>query len=276
MERSVPSSESAPAHPTDAERFFFDNNGYLVLDRFLEPRLVEALGAAVQRAMSHRRSPGYTREHPTAFADQLEGPNRRIFHLLDEDPLFLEMLDYRPMMAYVRGLLNPQPHFHGCDAIDETAKAGHHGVGWHIDGIQDGFRNLKPHIPLLQLKVGFYLSDMTEPGQGNLTVIPGSHKALLDPDPKDLRREELFPGAVQLCGAPGTAFLFHNALWHTGGPWTRPGGRRVVLYYAYEHPWMLACAEQWRYPQAFLNSLSPDRRRLFHGFLFEPKEYRWG
>ena len=49
-----------------------------------------------------------------------------------------------------------------------------------------------------------------------------------------------------------------------------------MLYYGYEHPWMLACAEQWRYDQAFLQGLSPVQRRFFHGFVFDPPEYRWG
>ena len=145
-----------------------------------------------------------------------------------------------------------------------------------MDGIQDGFRLFRPHVPLLQLKVGFYLTDMSELNQGNLTLIPGSQKSLTEPDPEDRRRPELFPGALQVCGGPGTMFMFHNAVWHTGGPWTRLGGRRTILYYAYEHPWMLACAEQWRYGKAFLNALSPERRKFFHGFVLDPPEYRWG
>lgn len=263
-------------HPTQSERFFFDNNGYLVLEDFLSPEHVNGLLGALERAILRRRSPEYAREHPTAFTERLEGPNARIFHLLDEDPLFVDLMDHAPVMEYVRGLLNPMPHLHASDAIHEVERAPHHGVAWHIDGIQDGFRQLKPHIPLLQLKVGYYLSDMRRPGQGNLTVVPGSHKALVEPDAAQLKNPDLFPGAVQLCGGPGTAFMFHNALWHTGGPWTQPDGQRIVLYYGYEHPWMLACAEAWRYSPAFLNSLSSERRKFFHGFLFAPPEYRWG
>jgi ectoine hydroxylase-related dioxygenase (phytanoyl-CoA dioxygenase family) len=264
------------SHPTAGERFFFDNNGYLVLEDFLAPEHVAALIGAVERTIERRKSPDYKREHPTAFPDNLAGPNFRIFHLLDEDPLFLDLMDYGPMMEYVRGLFNPMPHNHATDVIYEVERAGYHGVGWHIDGIQDGFRHLKPHIPFLQFKIGYYLSDMSEPGQGNLTVVPASHKALVDPDPEDLRSPDLFPGAVQVCGGPGTAFFFHNALWHTGGPWTKADGKRIILYYSFEHPWMMACAEPWRYPQSFLNGLSPEQRKYFHGFLFEPKEYRWG
>ena len=57
---------------------------------------------------------------------------------------------------------------------------------------------------------------------------------------------------------------------------TRDGGVRMMLYFAYEHPWMIASQEHWGYPQEFYNRLSPEHRRLFHGFLFDPPEQRWG
>jgi hypothetical protein len=145
----------AMTHPTQAERFFFDNNGYLALEGFLPLDHTARLRVALERAIGRRSAPDYWREHPTAFPERLEGPNYRIFHLLDEDPLFLELMDYPPMMEYVRALLNPMPHIHATDAIFETERGPGHGVAWHIDGIQNGFRNLRPHIPLLQLKVGY-------------------------------------------------------------------------------------------------------------------------
>ena len=263
-------------HPTVAERFFFDTNGYLVLEDFLPADRTAALYGAVERVIARREAPGFAREHEPAFADRLDVPNKRVMHLLAEDPLFLEMLDYSPMLDYVHGLFNEMPHLHSTDAFYEVERGDYHGRGWHIDGIQDGFRNLKPHIPFLQFKVGYYLSDMSESDQGNLTLVPGSHKSYLDPDAKNLKNPELFPGALQVCGGPGTAVLFHNAMWHTPGPFTRAGGKRVMLYYGYEHPWMLACAEQWCYNPDFLQSLNENQRRFFHGFVFDPPEYRWG
>ena len=238
MSGSLEASSDSVA-PTRAERFFFDNNGYLILPNFLEPKHVNQLKDALDRAVRNRRQPGYRREHPTAYPDDLQGVNSRIFHLLDEDPRFLELMDYPPMMAYVRGLLSPRPHLHATDGIVEVECSAGHGAGWHTDG-QDGFRTLGAQIPLLQLKVGYYLSAMSAPNQGNLTLVPGSHKATLEPDQKDLRSSDLFPGTLQICGPPGTAVLFHNAVWHTGGPWMKPNGRRIMLYYAYEHPWMLS------------------------------------
>lgn len=93
---------------------------------------------------------------------------------------------------------------------------------------------------------------------------------------REQQKTDLFPGAVQICAPPGSAILFHNALWHSHGPWTRDDEARIMLYYAYEHPRMMASAEHWGYSRVFYNRLSQERRKLFHGFVFDPPEYRWG
>ena len=37
---------------------------------------------------------------------------------------------------------------------------------------------------MLELKIGYFLSDMTLPDQGNLMVVPGSHKTDFEPPRK--------------------------------------------------------------------------------------------
>lgn len=261
-------------HPTDSERFFFDTNGYLVLERFFAEDHVAGLLDTLNRVVALRRE-RQERGDPQTGRTTINGASTRIFYILGDDPQFLELLDYAPMMPYITGLLNEKPHHHASDAILEFDLKDR-GMGWHIDGHDKGYRGLGYPIPLLQLKIGYYLSDMTEPGQGNLCVIPGSHKTAFDPTPEDRQRTELFPGAVQICAPPGTAILFHNALWHSQGPCTRDGGQRIMLYYAYEHPWMVGSQEHWGYPKDFYKNLSPERRKLFHGFVFDPPEQRWG
>lgn len=260
--------------PTSTERFFFDNNGYLVLESFLEKDHIARLTETLERVIARRREL-QERGIPHTGMTHVKGDNTRIFYILNDDPMFLEMLDWPPIMPYVKGLLNERPHHHASDAIVEYGPKGR-GMGWHIDGHDNGYRGLGRPIPLLQLKIGYYLTDMTEPGCGNLCVVPGSHKALHAPNPEDLQRTELFSGAVQVCAPAGSAVLFHNALFHSAGPWTQDGGARIMLYYAYEHPWMIASQEHWGYSKDFYNRLSPERRKLFHGFLFDPPEHRWG
>lgn len=261
-------------NPTPAERFFFDNNGYLVLDRFLTEEHVARLLAVLQRVVGRRRAL-QERAEPHTGMTHVQGENTRIFYILDDDPAFLELVDWPPLWPYVTGLLNERPHHHASDAIVEYGPLDR-GMGWHQDGHDSAYRGLGSPIPLLQLKVGYYLTDMIEAGRGNLCVVPGSHKARYAPDPEDRKRTDLFPGALQLCAPSGSAILFHNALWHSQGPWTQSDGARIMLYYAYEHPWMIASQEHGGYPKEFYQRLSAERRRLFHGFLFDPPEQRWG
>ena len=142
---------------------------------------------------------------------------------------------------------------------------------WHLDGHDDGYRNLGTPIPLLQLKIGYYLSDMTQPGQGNLCVVPGSHKAASAPDREDLQQWGRSAGVTEICAPAGTAILFHNALWHSAGPSPATGwAARAMLYYAYEHPWMIASQEHWGYPSEFYNSLSPAPTQTVPRFSFRP------
>lgn len=273
--RTAESPAPSPA-PTQAERFFFDTFGYLVLENFLSADHVARLNAALSRVIEQRRVEHAQGKVKTGMTHIKGEKSTRIFYILGDDPLFLEMLDWPPIMPYVTTLLNPKPHHHASDAIVEvSSELNQRGLGWHIDGHDNGFRNLGRPVPLLQLKIGYYLSDMTEPNQGNLTLVPGSHKSNEEPDPADLK-QGLFPGAIQVCAPAGSAILFHNAIWHAGGPFTKPGGSRTMLYYAYEHPWMIASQEHWGYSPAFYNSLSPERRKLFHGFVFDPPEQRWG
>jgi hypothetical protein len=259
---------------TPSDRFFFDNNGYLLLENFLSPDHVARLTEALFRVFAQRRAL-LQEGTPRMPSDHADGDSIRIFYILDEDPLLLEMLDWPPILPYVMGLLNERPHHHASDAIAEYGLTTR-GMGWHIDGHDNGYRNLGWPIPLLQLKIGYFLSDMTTPGQGNLCLVPGSHRARCAADPQDLQRPDLFPGAVQVCAPAGSAVLFHNALLHSHGPFTKADGRRLLLYYAYEHPWMVASQEHWSYSPAFYNSLSPERRKFFHGFVFDPPEPRWG
>jgi len=264
--------------PTQAERFFFDNNGYLVLENFLAADHIARLLDALDRAVARRRRAAEADPSLNRITLKNGPKSTRILYILDDDPLFLEMLDWPAILPYVKALMGPIFHHLASDAIvehgsDLISRTG----GWHIDGNFGGYRNLGYPIPLMQLKVGYYLTDMSRPGNANLTVVPGSHKAAHPPAEEDLKRRDLFPGAVQVCAPAGSAILFHNAIWHTAGPFASPEHQRTMLYYAYEHPWMLSCEETWHYDKDFYNHrLKPEQHKYFHGLFFDPHERRQG
>ena len=274
----APATVPEKTGPTAAERFIFDNTGYLVLENFLKPDHVARLLAALDRAVVRRRAK--VAVDPEEARNTLINGEKstRLLYILEDDPLFLELVDWAPLMPYVHALINPMPHYHASDAIVEVgselmARQG----GWHIDGNDQGYRAFGWPIPLLQLKVGYYLTDMTQPGNANLTVVPCSHKARNVPSLRDLEAQHTHAGAVQVCAPAGSAILFHNALWHSAAPYASPAHRRTMLYYAYEHPWMIGAQGHWNYSKDFYNrSLSKAQRKLFHGFVFDPPEQRWG
>src|SRR5450755_3650114 len=162
--------------PTAAERFAFETTGYLVLENFLEADHISRLLAALDRAVTRRREK--VARDPAEKRNTLINGARstRLLYILEDDPLFLELVDWAPLMPYVHALINPMPHYHASDAIvEQGSELMSRKGGWHIDGNDQGYRSLRWPIPLLQLKVGYYLTDMTQPGNANLTVVPGSH-----------------------------------------------------------------------------------------------------
>ena len=103
---------AAGQHPTDAERFKFGNEGFLVLPSLLPPTMVGRLLRALDDTVERRRQPGYEwpgrAERLGGGGDLLEpDANRHVDTLLHEDPVFLELMTYPLVMDYVRGLFNP-------------------------------------------------------------------------------------------------------------------------------------------------------------------------
>lgn len=255
-------------HPTPDERATFERDGYLVVEDALSPDLVDCLTDRLEAVVARRRT---MEENGEAHhgRTRIESANTRIFHILEDDPAFAELIDHPAIMPYIRALLNEHPHFHASDAYWEVEPTPDRDPGWHIDGHDAGYRGLRPGIPHLQLKVAYFLSNISQPDQGNLTLIPGSHAWNEDPESDHLKSFNAISAAIQLRVPAGTAVMFHNAVWHTRGPFTRTDGKRLMLYYAYEHPWMLANDEHFSYSRGFYDNLSPERRALFHGCVFE-------
>ena len=78
-------------YPTPEERYFFDNNGYLVLKEFLLAEHVARLTARLQAVMAPRREWHLQGVAHTGMTS-LNNDNTRIFYILDDDPLFLECI----------------------------------------------------------------------------------------------------------------------------------------------------------------------------------------
>jgi hypothetical protein len=208
-----------------------------VLKEFFPAEHVARLRGALDQTVRRRRAAvpadwkwTWPPRGPEDLTQRNGAKSTRILNILEDDPLFLELLTWPALQPYIHAFFNPQPHYCASDAIVEDASDFRDRTnGWHIDGSDNGYRNFGAHIPLLQLKLGVYLTDMTKPWRGNLTVVPGSHLSRTEPSAADRSRREFFPGAEQVCAPAGTVILFHNAIWHTAAPYDAGAPGREML-----------------------------------------------
>lgn len=231
-----------------------ERDGYLVLPGVLGGELLGRILGAVDRISREEQAAGRVAEDGS-------------LHLLDflhRDPAFLELLDLPQTLAVAAGLLGWNIYAYHChlDVHPPTGQGPDPRWLWHQDG---GRQNLEletePTRPRLSVKVAYFLTDVSEPGRGNLTVIPGSHvrNTLARPEDSRLVAEEP-AGAKPILAGPGTAVVFDRRLWHARGTNTSALTRKA-LFVGYTYRWVRPRDNCLR-NGLDLASVSPLRRQL--------------
>ena len=230
-----------PGPMTEWERFMFDVTGYLVIPDAITADEVAGLLEAAQRLHG---------EYPA-------GQWRQLGAAYEKEAAVEALIDHPSVLPKVRALLGD--YFILQSSWCTKSPSGFGGQNWHQDGsgIYE-FRKLALPTPLVQLRVGYFLTDQSEPGMGNMVMIPGSHNAAL-PKPKG-PVDEVIPIAHTVCGKPGTALLFHQGVWHCGTQNTRDFDR-YIQHMVYAPPWLIP-SDRKRNDPDFLARTTPLRRAL--------------
>jgi phytanoyl-CoA hydroxylase len=156
---------------TAAQRRFFWTNGYLVLERFLNPQSLADLRAAVEDVVRRAHEDA---AYAAAFLDI--GPPapgaspaiRRIFNPAEADPRFEQIALSDQVLDVVQDLIGPDLEFHHGKVNFKPPGSGAE-VGWHQDFA------FFPHTNTDLVACMFYLDDATREN-GCLLVVPGSHR----------------------------------------------------------------------------------------------------
>ena len=128
---------------------------------------------------------------------------------------------------------------------------------WHQDGGRQNVELESPR-PRLSVKVAWFLTDVEEPSQGALWIIPGSHRE--DRLERPASGSLTPPGARPLLVRAGTAVLFDRRLSHARGDNTSNATRKA-LFYAYTYRW-IRMRDDLGLPQTLLDGFDPVRRQL--------------
>ncbi len=212
---------------TDAQRDQFDQQGYLIVPNALEEATLERLLEASDRVDREEREkkaldPGATMAK---------------FRTIVEGDAFLELLDWPKTFPLIWDILGWNVQHYISHLIyyppESKQRPDLQPGGWHQDGGRPVPEMERPQ-PRLSLKVGFWLSDVSEPEHGGIRVIPGSHKR--DRPPERSPGNE-FDDSVQVQVEAGTAVLFDRRMWHSRGINTSDITRKV-LFLGYSYRWL--------------------------------------
>lgn len=227
---------------TDAERYAFDLQGYLVRERVLSGREVAELNGAVD---------GLALPAPAASIE-----SQRFGNHLGRHPAFRQLLDHPAVLDVLRELCGPVfrlDHAYGIVMAPGTAGLGLHGGGTPYDPAQY-YLVRNDHIYCGLVAVQWALVEHAA-GDGGFLCVPGSHRAhfSLPAGGGGLAREIPLP--------VGSVVIFTEALTHGTLPWRARYERRTLLYkYSPGHA---SWASNYPADAELMGQLTERQRRLF-------------
>lgn len=234
---------------TAAQRDFFDQEGYLVIENALDAEMIGRLTAAADRVDRRERRTRKLGDHGVLSK----------FRAIVEDDVFLELLDWPRTFPLIWDILgwNVQHYishliYYPPEPDGEPNRRRH----WHQDGGRPVPEMERPH-PRLSLKVAFWLTDIDEPERGGIRIVPGSHRRDSPPDPEPQADPD---GALQVQVKAGTAVLFDRRMWHARGTNTSEVTRKV-LFLGYSYRWLRGLDYNLM-PAEILAKCGPIRRQL--------------
>ena len=202
----------------------FEKHGFITVPGALSADQVQRLSAAIDQLTARQ-------------------PHRihNVADIFGKHDAFLPLLDLPTVLPTVTELLGTNiwvnhSHFNANPATAAADLTGFdNGYGWHRDGGAI-HKDLPWPPPLLALKVGYYLTDLTEPGRGQTYFIRDSHKT----GEKTPDRYELPDSAFPMMVEAGTAVLFDRRLIHSIRSANHSDTKRRVIFVQYAFRWMAA------------------------------------
>jgi ectoine hydroxylase-related dioxygenase (phytanoyl-CoA dioxygenase family) len=189
-----------------------------VLDRTTLARLREAVYRAADNDDLYGR-------RPHGFVLDRDAHNRRVWNLLDRDPLFAMLAEHPLALEFVRATL-------GWPALLSNISGNITGPG-AVAGVLHADQVFVP-LPWPKrpqgLNVAWCIDDFTR-ANGATEVLPGSHRRMGNPG-VDAELEPLLP----IEAAAGSVFVFESRLWHRTGANRTTNEQRAAVFPFYTTP----------------------------------------
>ena len=272
---------------TPEERALWDRDGYILIEGALSEAEMALIDAEVERcdelSEEHGREAGSYLDLMNIVDRTIDRSNGNAALPTRPNQIFIDLLDHHSHLGILCELMGAASHALGTQIMIRPP-APKPKSRWHRDTMAPyGFPAAGGQLPLQQFRIGWFLTDMSEPDMGNFCVIPGSHRRGFPKIPGGIDHalkltsvalyEELAdicegcPGAVQITLKRGDAVVFHNALFHAVSR-NVSGVHRRNLYYVYG-PWWARLSDRNEVSDEATAMCSPVQKQLI-GATLEP------
>ena len=237
-----------PVPMTEAQKFFFDLKGWLLVPGVLEPDLIEACREHVYKLKHEPKSLAPYERY------SLAGPAQAL-------------IDHPAIVGILREIIapDPSPDAYGfrCESSFAMIRAtGQSGAPPHCGPIVGplAYRVLNGQIWSGLTRVVWELTQVQK-GMGGTPIMSGSHKANF-PMPEVYR--EFDPSMYESYECPpGSVVIFSESCWHYGVEWKDSTQDRMAIFNCYS-----SYLTQWHkvnLPVEVIAQMPPKRQTAFRG-----------
>ena len=214
--------------PTDEDRAFYDENGYIVIKNAIEPIGLNRVRRAFERreaeTLAEREERTSIRQVPKwlwQWTARAYYPSR----ILTQTRPFsiwpiIRVLFHTSKILSVRIIRRMEMLYHN----------HHAGTAAHTNWHRDWPPWTHPQYTL-KIKVFYFIDDQTE-DMGCFSLVPGTHTNSDYPPKEDYSGDalETMPNMKKMALNAGDAVLWNVVCWHTGCANTSAMDRRIVIY----------------------------------------------
>jgi ectoine hydroxylase len=254
---------------TAADRAMFERDGYMIIRGVLSPDEVAHYVAALDRVYFTEIRAG--RVQP--------GGSMHLLSAVANCPEMADLIDHPGTFPLVWSMLGWNIHIYHShlDVHPKLATVRPFRYEWHQDGGRQNREIETTPRPRLSVKLGFWLSDVSGPGRGNLKVVPGSHLTnwIDGPPRRDIEWPDP-PGAIEVIAEPGDVIFFDRRIWHARSD-NYSGYTRKVVFLGYTYRWTAIRDDiASLHASEPFTRLSPVQRQLLGGAGDGSGDHAWG
>jgi hypothetical protein len=204
---------------TDEQRILFETNGFLTIPQALSPEELTGVRTAADKAEALWREDTSRLGGRSNVLDQVQAP-------IEYDNCLLELLWHPKVFPLVRTILGDDVSMIDNDYFITPPKTPRSHAGWHHDV---GLYGVYHPRSVMMVKVFYLLTDV-DANSGGTAMVPGSHHFPMDFTFPEVGDPRAMPGAVQMTGKAGDAYLFNGRVYHCAVNNESENPRRVLIY----------------------------------------------